>query len=246
MQKKPTLVERLTAQEAAPNWSLMFALIYVVMFIVGWIAGQAIVSTLSNSNSTPSVLVTGAALGSLTVTLSLLLWTGRQPERFDRLRLRQPIWLPIFFVILLGIGAAWAIDLIGVLLHLKGEQIVPTVLEVLRLPIGVTWVLAAIFAIVLQPVAEGLVFYGLLYPALSGTLKNNIAASVAVAVVYTIVNAAIFSTGAGIWYTFIQPFLMTLIIALVRAYSQSTLSAVVARAAFGLFFVLAALISLRF
>jgi membrane protease YdiL (CAAX protease family) len=190
--------------------------------------------------------VTGAALGSLAVTLSLLLWVRRQPNRFEVLGLRQPIWLPIFFVILLGIGTAWAIDLIGVLLHLKGDQIVPQVLEALRAPIGISWVLTAVFAIVLQPIADGLIFYGLLYPVLARDVKNNIAASIAVAIIYTVVNAAFFNSGANNWFAFIQPFLMALVIALLRAYSQSTLSAVVARAAFGLFFVLAALISLRF
>src|SRR5258708_2049507 len=48
------------------------------------------------------------------------------------------------------------------------------------------------------------------------------------------------------WYSLLQPFLMLLVVALVRAYTQSTQSAIVARAFFGVFFVVAAVISVRF
>jgi membrane protease YdiL (CAAX protease family) len=244
-------MQRITARESAVSWSLVLAVFFMIAYIILWIAGQSIVITLSNQNFemyTSSSIATGAALGSLAVVLVVCLWARRQAgvgwQSF--LRLQQPIWLPLFFVILVGLGSAWAIDLIALLLKLKNDQILPPVLEALRNPIGVTWAIAAVFAIVIQPLAEGFVFYGVLYPALARDLKNNVVACVVVAIVYAAVNTAIFSSGGNGWFAFIQPLLMALVVALVRAYSQSTLSAIVARAMFGLFFVLAALISVRF
>jgi membrane protease YdiL (CAAX protease family) len=152
----------------------------------------------------------------------------------------------LFVVVLIGVGAAWAIDLIAVLLRVKGDQVVPPVLDILRSPIGVMWVIAAIFAIVLQPLAEGLIFYGVLYGALARDIRNNLATCLIIALIYAIVSAAILSAGAQPWYLIVQPFLMALVVGLVRAYTQSAQSAAVARALFGLFFVLSALISLRF
>jgi membrane protease YdiL (CAAX protease family) len=153
----------------------------------------------------------------------------------------------VFVVVLIGLGSAWAVDLIGILLRLKTDQIVPPILNTLRQPISVTWVVVAIFAILVQPIAEGLVFGGVLFPALARDLRNNLFASLIAALVYALVNAAILTGGtADPWYGLLQPFLMMLVVVLVRVYAQSTQSAIVTRAFFGVFFVLAAVISVRF
>ncbi len=127
------------------------------------------------------------------------------------------------------------------LLRLRGDQVLPPVLDAIRAPVGLTWIAAALLAVVFQPIAEGLVFGGLLYPALARNL-SNIVAAVLVAVIYTAVSLAVLSTGAGTWYTLLQPFLMMLVVVITRAYTKSTQSAIVARALFGLFFILAGLI----
>jgi membrane protease YdiL (CAAX protease family) len=251
MQPKPTLMQRIAAREPSVSWSLVLAIFFVIALIILWIAGQSIAITLSGENFTAytaSTAVIGAALGSLAAALVVFLWARRQTGIgwVALLRFQQPIWLPIFVVILIGLGAAWAIDLIGILLKIKGDQVLPPILDALRNPIGITWVIAAVFAIVIQPLAEGFIFYGVLYPALARDVKNNWIACFAVAVFYAAVNAAIFNAGAIGWFLLVQPLLMAFVIALVRAYSQSALSAIIARVMFGLFFVLAALISVRF
>lgn len=58
-----------------------------------------------------------------------------------------------------------------------------------------------------------------------------------------LVVSLIISASPGIWYALIQPFFMALIVSGVRAYTQSARAAVVARIAFGVFFVLIALFS---
>ena len=240
------IVQRIRARETPPNWSLLLALFFILAFVILWIAGQFIAATLSGDFN--STLAVGALIGCVIVSAVIVHWARRRmPDHWiEELRLRQPKRPPVYAVVLVGLGAAWAIDLIGVLLKIQGTQVVPPVVDVLRGPVNGTWIVAAILAIFAQPIAEGLIFCGLLYPALARDLGNNLLACIGVAVVYTLVSAAILSTGAEPWYLLVQPFLMLLVVALVRMYTQSTQSAIVARTLFGLFFVLAALLSLRF
>ncbi len=250
LRENPSLMRRLQARETPPAWSLATAFVFVVAYIVLLIAGQLMVITLSGSSvetPLPRMLSIGALLGSLVTAGGVAQWARRrfQSTWIDNLRLRPAIKPPLFAVVLFSLGAAWAIDLVGVLLKLKGDDVVPPLLGGLNGPISVAWVLAAVLAVFVQPLAEGLVFAGVLYPALAHLLRNNVIASIAVAVVYTLISAVFLSTGAGLWYALIQPFLMALVMVLIRAYSQSAQSAIVSRALFGLFFVLAALINLR-
>jgi membrane protease YdiL (CAAX protease family) len=248
--ENPSFMRRLQAQETPPPWSLLTGLAFVAAYMVLLIAGQTVAITLSGSRfdaPSPGALSVGALLGSLVEAGGIIQWARRRLPApwIERLRLRPGLGPPLFAIVLIGLGAAWAIDLVGVLLKLKGDEVVPPVLAALSGPIGVSWILAAILAVVGQPLAEGLVFNGVLYPALAHALRNNLLASVVIAVIYAAVSAAFLSTGAGTWYAVIQPFLMALVVSLIRAYTQSTQSAIVARALFGLFFVLAALISIR-
>ncbi len=250
IRENPSFLRRLLAHETPPPWSPTTGLIFVVVYVVLLIAGQALVITLTGVRfdaPTPGTLSLGALLGSLVTAGGILQWGSRRwPARWiDVLRLRPPMKPPLFAVVLIGLGAAWAIDLVGVLLKLRSDEVVPPLLAALGEPVGVSWALAALLAVIVQPLAEGLVFGGVLYPVLAHTLKNNALASLVVAVIFAVISLAFLSTGASAWYALIQPFLMALVVILVRAYTQSTQSAVVTRALFGLFFVLAALISIR-
>jgi membrane protease YdiL (CAAX protease family) len=251
MQPKQSFMSRLTQLESPVSWSLLLALFFVLAYAILWIAGQIVVTTLSGGNEvpTPESLGLGALLGSLVIIIGTFQWARQRSNGnwISWLSLHQPKSPAVFVVVLTGLGAAWTIDLVGVLLKLKTDQIVPPVLNVLRQPIGLTWVLVAIFAIIIQPVAEGLVFGGVLFPALARDLHNNIFASLLTALIYALVNAAVLTGSiADPWYGLLQPFLMLLVVALVRANTQSTQSAIVTRALFGVFFVLAAVISARF
>ncbi|HLY27339.1 MAG TPA: CPBP family glutamic-type intramembrane protease [Aggregatilineales bacterium] len=242
------LLDQMLTRETPPDWSLVLALFFVAAFVVAWIAGQIIVSTLAGE-AIPSAnsLAVGGLVGCVAIALAVLLWARRSTSDWaDALHLRQPRNPPLFLVVLIGLAAAWAIDLVAVLLKLKGDLFIPPLYDTLAQPIGSAWVAVALFTIVFQPVAEGLVFYGILYPALVRDTNSNLIAVLLVAVVYAVVNGAILSGGqGGPWFALAQPFLMALIVGLVRAYSKSTQSAIVARSLFGLFIVLAALISVR-
>ncbi|MEP7287220.1 MAG: CPBP family glutamic-type intramembrane protease [Chloroflexota bacterium] len=245
------ILRRIGEREAVPTWSLLLAVFVVVAYAILWIAGQALVVTVSGGDfsiPTSGILVFGASLGSLVSAAGVLQWARRRMGKdwINGLRLRHPINPSVFVIVLTGLGTAWAIDLIGLLLKLKGDQILPPILDSLRGPITAAWIAAAVFALLIQPFAEGLIFYGLLFPVIARDFGNNWLAAFIVAVIYTILNAAIFNVSAGTWFLLIQPFLMAMVVGLIRAYTQSTQSAMIARALFGLFFILAALISVRF
>ncbi len=242
--------QRLQRLESPPAWPTITAFFFTLAYTVLFIAGQIIAATVGGGSyaaPTPGILVAGALLGCLAATGGIFVWARRlQPTTWIAgLRLRAGLHPPVFAVVLIGLGAAWGIDLIGVLLQLKGDQVIPALYDALRSPIGATWIATALLAVVVQPIAEGLVFAGLLYPALARDFRNNLLGVLAAVVIYTALSVAVFWTGTGIWFPLIQPFLMVLTMLLVRVYSQSTQSAMVARALFGLFFVLAGLINMR-
>jgi hypothetical protein len=246
--EKVTILGRIRLPEFPPQWSLRMAVFFIGAYIVLWIAGQIIASTLSGELApSAGTLAFGALLGSLVTVIGIIQWAQRRLTGgwIKALRLFTPPDPPVFLIVLVGLGAAWALDLAAIILRLKGDQIVPPTLAALTGSIGPGWVAAAILAIVVQPIADGLVFAGIAYPALTVDLKNNILTTIATAFIYMLINFAFFSTGATSWYAFIQPFMMALVMILVRAYTQSTQSAIVARALFGLFFVLSALITMR-
>src|SRR5258707_13482879 len=168
------IVQRIRARETPPNWSLMLALFFILAFVILWIAGQYIAATLTGDFN--STLAVGAMIGCVIVSAVIGQWARRRmPDHWiDELRLRQPMKPPVYVVVLVGLGAAWAIDLVGVLLKIQGAQVVPPVVELLRGPVNAAWIIAAILVIFAQPVAEGLIFCGLVYPALARDLGNNL------------------------------------------------------------------------
>jgi len=238
---------RIRTQEEAPVWPTVIVLLLTVGYAIIWIAAQLIGVTITGGDLTaPSLLgqAIGAALASLVITLVVVQWVRRRTSDWrSALHLETSHTLPLFFCLLIGLGSAWAIDLIGVLLHLKDTLIVPPALSALVGPITAAWVISAVVALVLQPIGEEILLRGMLYPSLAAPLGNVRAIVLTTAIS---IGLSIILAGPGLWYAAIQPALMSLVITTLRAHTRSTQMAIVARAMFGLFFVLSALISARF
>jgi membrane protease YdiL (CAAX protease family) len=141
------------------------------------------------------------------------------------------------------LAGAWAIDLLGILLHLKGGQVVPPAFSALSGQVSIGWIVAAVTALLAQPIGEELLMRGLLYPSLAAR-AGNLGAIALTSVISVILSALL--AGPLPWYALIQPALMNLLITGLRAYTQSTQMAIVAQSMFGLFFVLTALVNARF
>lgn len=159
--------QRVRLPEAPPQWSVVLGIFLMVMYILMGIAGQSVVATFNNETFerlSMSSLTAGKAVGAAMFILGLLQWANRrlQPDWVAALRLRMPAGMSVFLFAISGIAAAWAIDVAALALRLKFDQIVPPVLSALTGPVGSTWLFAAVFAVLLQPIAEGLLFYGVL------------------------------------------------------------------------------------
>lgn len=243
-------MSRIRAPEAAPVWSLISALLFAAAYVVVWIAAQAVAVTLTGGDlvqPSGTALALGVFIASGLSALVVVQWVRRRiGEGWPRaLHLETSHSLPLFICLLLGLGGAWAIDLLGVLLRLKGGQIVPPALDILaqRDAPALGWIIAAVVAVIVQPVGEELIFRGMIYPALAARTSNT-TSILLTSLIFTLV--AVLLAGPLPWYAIIQPFLMSLLVTGLRAHTQSTQMAIVGRAMFGLFFILSALISARF
>lgn len=249
MQAIQGVVRRLQEPERAPTWSALSGILFVLAYGVVWIAAQTIAVTLTGSdfvNPSNAAQALGALLASLLIGIVVVQWVRqRVPQNWQTaLHLETSHTLPLFVCLLIGLAGAWAIDLFGILLHLKGSQVVPPAFSALlsgQLSIG--WFIAAVTALLAQPIGEELLMRGLLYPSLAARAGNMgaIALTSVIGVTLSLILA-----GPLPWYALIQPALMNLLVTGLRAHTQSTQMAIVARAMFGLFFVLTALVNARF
>jgi membrane protease YdiL (CAAX protease family) len=241
-QNNPSFMQRLQLREVAPDWAASIGLIFAGAYIVLVIAGQVVVATLSGSPyiaPSPDAIAVGTLLGSIVTIIGIVQWARRRLGETwtESLRLRPPLKPSLTLIALIALGAAWATDLVGLALRLRVDQTVPLVLARLNGAVNLAWIATAVLAIVVQPIVEGLIFAGVLYPALARDRKNNLLAATLCALAYVLASLIVLAAGSGVWYSLIQPFIMALVMLLVRAYTQSTQSAIIARAMFGLFFV---------
>lgn len=241
---------RLSKPENPPPWSAASAIALVVGLFAALVAGSGIAALLFGES--PPALVAGWSLG--TILAAVLVFNARRtPEDRAALRIAQtpPRW-PL--IALLVVGVALAIDLLSLVItgdfwptpELLGYFVVgdDNALAV-RADIDVlAWALAAVFLIVLQPVAEELVFRGVLYPAARaalGPIPGWVTTALAHALLHVLAYTTVFGGFTALWYALAVPFLDALLITAVRADTGSTRAAIVAHAAFGAFAVLKAL-----
>ena len=108
-----------------------------------------------------------------------------------------------------------------------------------------TWAMLALLMLIFQPVAEGLVFRGVAYPALRATL-GSVPGFLMSALWFGVFHLVAYSTpGPGTlatwWYTLLLPVLAGLYLNGVRAYTGSTRASIFAQMGLGLFFLVRAI-----
>lgn len=235
-----SFIDSLLAREAQPPWSLQSALLTIafsaaVMFIgiamsVAWV-GEA-----------PFYEHVGWGIGGV-LMIAFVLQTRRSARERAALRLDPPR-TPFFFLLFLGLGAAIAVDIVSA--AADGGQFLPMP-EMLANPVDTVtaFVAAALFMILVQPIAEELVFRGVVYPALNafGGWVRWLGSSALYAAFHAIIYTSSYSTTESVaWHAFFAPLLMGLIFGAVRARTGSTRGAIYFHAAFGLFAVARALV----
>ena len=243
---KLTFLQQLRLREAAPAWSLRTAFFFVIAYIIIWILSVTIVATLRGEingqiSADSYLLIIG--LSHLVMLLTVVQWARQRltTEWSSAFRLVAVRGGSFVLTLLLGLGVAWALDLLGGAVQLKPLLEIPAVNSGLLERISLTWVMGAVSILLIQPIAETLIFSGLLYPATTQRTGENVPAIIGTGLVFMLVN--IFLQGQqGLWFVVIQPLCMMLFVVGVRAYTKSTLLAIVARLGFGLFVLLVAII----
>lgn len=232
-------------EHAAPAWSLLSAVLTAVALLICLImVGPALASLLLGSQKiTPFLLMLSWALG---MALCLVfVWVNRRgsAESWAALRL-GPGHLPRPLVLLLGVAIALAVDLV---VNLGGGvfQSVPEIYGFQSYG-AASLILAALLLILLQPLAESLVFQAILLPSLRwrlGPWPGVIVTSALFVVLHLLVFWAAYADKYDlIWHGLVYPALTGLAFCLLRVYTGSSSSVIIARMGAGLMFYLTALV----
>ncbi|MCL4248166.1 MAG: CPBP family intramembrane metalloprotease [Anaerolineae bacterium] len=245
-----TLIKRLAAAEDAPPWSLTSALLTIVIafvfIVIGTLVGAAWLADPADplAISARSQLV-GWLVGCLLIAIYIL-QTRRRPDQRAVLRLGSE-GTPLPFVMFITLGAAIALDLLGLVL----TQVFAPAPELAAFQPATAspldWLLAFVFMVGFQPVAEELVFRGVAWPSLrsvAGGWLGWLLSAVVYGAFHYLAYAPAYAEGGltPLWYGLLAPVLAGLIIGSVRAYTGSTRAAIFAHVAFGLFAVIKLLV----
>jgi len=248
--REMTFRQKLSIPESSDTpWSLMDATIITLVLLVTMILVGPTIVTLPSGDATtvtPLMLMVGWAIGQAITILFVLINRRSSTESWQALKLGKGL-LPQSIVILFGVAIALTID---VLVSLLSGQFLP-IPEIFGLQTqGVTSVIvAAVFVVLIQPVAESLVFQGVLLPKLR-FIMGPWGGVVMTTVVFTIIHYGIFYSSyqtayppeASLWYGFAYPLIAGLTFSLLRVYTQSTRAVILARIGAGLIFLLTALV----
>jgi membrane protease YdiL (CAAX protease family) len=241
------IVTRLAEPQTPPPWTVGETVaLLVALLLATLIIGTTAASFIFGGAVSPVSLLFGWTVGLVVITAYVLV-IRRQQGHFPALNLRNEILLPLPYVLLLGVAAALTIDL--VIAIIGGFHVTPALTcvggDFNSSSVWFEWLLAAVFIILVQPVAEGLVFMGVLLPRLRasmGAVNGILATGVLFGVFHALVYGATLTGGTMLWYGFVMPLLTGLFLAAVRVYTDSTRAAIIAQVGMGMILLLAALL----
>lgn len=235
---------RLRAPQIEPPWSIADVATTFVALVLAMILGASLASpTLEAAPNAPTLLL-GWIIGEAIAAAFVLITRRRTPEDTAALRLVAGR-LPAIMLILLGVAAGLVIDLVVASLS---QTFIP-VPQLLGVGVGgnFDWVLAFFFVVMIQPVAEGLVFAGVILPRLRASL-GPWPGLLLMAALYALFHALIFAPQLDptliVWYGVVMPFLVALVMGAVRVANSSTRAAIFVNMGVGLLWWSAAFVLL--
>lgn len=243
--REMSLREKCSLPEAnEPPWSLPSAALTVfAMFVCLAIVGPSTVAIFAGAGDNLSAfeLMASWSIGMALTTAFVLVSHRASEESWAALRLtRGELALPLAPIV--GIAIGLTIDLLANMS--AGRFLPPAQIWALKAGGAPSLLLAALLLVVLQPLAETLVFYALLLPRLRWRLGHWLGL-VATAAVYAGLNYLIFFTTADANQlrlpSLVLPLLMGITFCLLKVFSQSSLVVLIARMGAGLGFFLTAL-----
>jgi membrane protease YdiL (CAAX protease family) len=234
------MLKRIGQVEAAPPWGLFGAINTTFVPLVAVVAGTFIALALIGE---PIEVVTLAAwvIGAA-ISIAYVRATRQKSDEQAALRLGT-LTSRLLIFLLLGIGMAIVVDIIALA---ATRQFLPAPelagLFAIRDSVNILiWLVAIVFMLVLQPVADELVFRGVFFPVarqVMGAWGGLVVSAMVYALFHYLAYPYPTSEPAGVWYALVSPVLVGLILGSIRANTGSTLAAIVAHAGFGLFALL--------
>lgn len=239
-----SLWKKLSWPEASePPWTLLNAALTVfALFTCLAIIGPALTLVATGASAlTPFELMASWTTGMALSTLFVLVSRRASEASWRALRLyRGDLALPLALII--GVAIGLAIDLFINLAD--GRFLPPPQVWGLQSRGALSLLLAALLLVILQPIADTLVFQAVLLPRLRWRL-GPWPGLLATAALYTLLHHLVFFQAYRFyhigWHGFAWPMLLASSFCLVKVYSRSSLATLTARIGAGLVFFLTAL-----
>jgi membrane protease YdiL (CAAX protease family) len=237
-----SLMAKLSVPEASePPWNLLGAATALFIFLVCLIVIGPSLALLLGENGTASrhLLLAGWSIGMALTIIFVAMNRRSSAESWLALRLQRG-HTPLPLVLLYGVAISLAI---GLLISLASGQFlpIPEIFGLLqRKPASV--IAAASLLIVLQPVAETLVFQAIILPSLRWRL-GPWGGVIAACALYTAIHLLVFSSSSlfDFWFSIAYPALASLAFCLLKVLTASTSAVIIARMGAGMIFLLTAL-----
>ncbi|MCY4465937.1 MAG: CPBP family intramembrane metalloprotease [Chloroflexi bacterium] len=242
--REMSLRQKLAIVEEPPPWGLPSAtLALLALFLCLTVVGPALASiVLGSANPSPALLMLSWTLGMILCSAFVLVSRRSSPASWKALRLRrgkQPLALAMLF----GVAIGLTLDL---LIGLLGGRFLPMP-TIFGLPeAGAEMIiLGALLAVLVQPIAETLVFQALLLPALRSRL-GAWAGVIITSALMTLLHLLVFVAALPdayqlLWHGIVLPAALAFAFCLLRVLADSSLAVILGRMGAGMIFLLTAL-----
>jgi membrane protease YdiL (CAAX protease family) len=231
------------------NATLPFGLL--IMYLIVFFASLVFISTLEEVDfdaAEPRILAYAALMSSLLMLVFTVQYTENSLARWNslqkkKLRYREVVALtpsqntPLWGILLGSFSLAIALDVVGFIIGVPDTSL-PIPLDGLHPDDGLPFLAAVLAIALIRPFVEGLIFYGVLYPA-NIKRMSHVQAILFSAMLFAILH---YILDTREWWGFVVPLVLGLTAGIVRAATQSSQTAIGTCMMFGIFAALRALI----
>jgi membrane protease YdiL (CAAX protease family) len=247
---RSSFLARLREPQPPPPWTLMDVLITLgtlalsLFFLGSTLALLLFPNRVASAGavSTTSLLF-GWNVGWITAVAYTFIVRQRTTAQWQALALQTTGHTPLPLVLLWAVGIILLIDVLAA--GGAGAFLPTAALSGIGAGEPVAWILAAALLLIVQPLADSVIFMGVILPRLRASLSpyGGILATAALyAAVHFLVYGATLSGAAAFWYGIFAPLATGLFLACVRVYTASTRATLVAAVGMGLMLFLVALV----